>query len=175
MGCSLPDPTLAKGILTELNRALSPCPEIHRDGRRQSKPIPADDAECCCSCLVAQSCLTLLRPCGLQPNKLLCPWDSPDKNAGVSCRFLLQGIFLSQGLNSCLLLWQVDSLQLSHLGSPDIGWLCSKRHWERFRRDAQNLDPMIKLVFSQKKGGMQMDGGGEDEQQRYIFKWGSWV
>ena len=49
MGCSLPDPTLAKGILTELNRALSPCPEIHRDGRRQSKPIPADDAECCCT------------------------------------------------------------------------------------------------------------------------------
>ena len=39
-------------------------------------------------------------------------WDSPGKNAGVSCHFLLQGIFLTQGLNSgllCLLLWQVGS------------------------------------------------------------------
>ena len=32
--------------------------------------------------------------------------------------FLLQGIFLTQGLNPHLLLWQVDSLLLSHLGSP---------------------------------------------------------
>ena len=28
---------------------------------------------------------------------LLCPWDSPDKNAGVGCQALLQGIFLTQG------------------------------------------------------------------------------
>ena len=31
---------------------------------------------------------------------------------------LLQGIFLTQGLNLCLLHWQVDSLPLSLLGSP---------------------------------------------------------
>ena len=34
---------------------------------------------------------------------LLCPWDSSGKNAGVGCHFFFQGIFLSQGLNSCLL------------------------------------------------------------------------
>ena len=42
------------------------------------------------------------------------------KNTGVGCHFLLQGIFLAQGLNPCLLkflLWQVDSLPLRHLGS----------------------------------------------------------
>ena len=27
------------------------------------------------------------------------PWDSPGKNTGVGCRFLLQGIFPTQGLN----------------------------------------------------------------------------
>ena len=27
---------------------------------------------------------------------LLCPWDSPGKNAEVGCHFLLQGIFLTQ-------------------------------------------------------------------------------
>ena len=35
-----------------------------------------------------------------------CPWNSPDKNTGVSCHFLLQGIILTQGLNSHLLDWQ---------------------------------------------------------------------
>ena len=29
----------------------------------------------------------------------LCPWDSPSKNSGVDCHALLQGIFLTQGLN----------------------------------------------------------------------------
>ena len=27
---------------------------------------------------------------GLQPARLLCPWDFPGKNSGVSCHFLLQ-------------------------------------------------------------------------------------
>ena len=30
-----------------------------------------------CCCLVAESCPALLRPCGLQPARLLCPWDFP--------------------------------------------------------------------------------------------------
>ena len=45
--------------------------------------------------------------------QLLCPWDSPGKNTGVSCHFLFQGIFLTQGRNLgllCLLHWQEDSL-----------------------------------------------------------------
>ena len=37
--------------------------------------------------------------CGLKHARLLCPWDSPGKNIGVGCHFLLQGIFLTQGLN----------------------------------------------------------------------------
>ena len=44
-----------------------------------------------------------LRPRGLQPTRLLCPWDSPGKNTGVGCHFLLQGIFLTQGSNLGLL------------------------------------------------------------------------
>ena len=34
-----------------------------------------------------------LQPHGLQPARLLCPWDSPAKNTGVGCHALLQGIF----------------------------------------------------------------------------------
>ena len=60
-------------------------------------------------CLVAKLCPTLFRPYGLQPTRLLCPWEF-----GVGCHFFLQGIFSTQGLNPHLLHWQEDSLQLSH-------------------------------------------------------------
>ena len=36
-----------------------------------------------------QSCPTV-RPHRQQPTRLPCPWDSPGKNAGVGCHFLLQ-------------------------------------------------------------------------------------
>ena len=48
----------------------------------------------------------------------LCSLNSLGKNAGVGCHALLQGTFLYQGSNPYLLHWQVDSLPLSHLGSP---------------------------------------------------------
>ena len=44
-----------------------------------------------CCCLVVKFCRTLLWPHGLQPTRLLCPWDFPGKNTGMSCHFLLQG------------------------------------------------------------------------------------
>ena len=37
-----------------------------------------------------QSCPTLCYPHRQQPARLLCPWDSPGKNTGVGCHFLLQ-------------------------------------------------------------------------------------
>ena len=40
----------------------------------------------------------------------------PGKNIGVDCQFLLQGIFLTQGLNSCFLHWQVHSLPFRYQG-----------------------------------------------------------
>ena len=39
------------------------------------------------------------RPCGLQPARLLYPWDFPGKNTGVGCHFLLQGILPTLGSN----------------------------------------------------------------------------
>ena len=59
---------------------------------------------------------SFLQPCGLWP--IFCPWDSPGKNTGGGCHFLLQGIFPTQELNPHLLHllhWLVDSLPLSHL------------------------------------------------------------
>jgi len=45
-----------------------------------------------CTCSVAKLCLTL-RPHGLKPARLLCPWDFPGKNTDMDCHFLLQMIF----------------------------------------------------------------------------------
>ena len=44
-----------------------------------------------------------LRPYGPYPTRLLCPWESPGKKTGVGSHSLLQGIFLTQGLNLGLL------------------------------------------------------------------------
>ena len=45
-----------------------------------------------------RSCPTL-QAHGLQPTRLLHPWDSSGKSTGVGSHFLLQGIFLIQGSN----------------------------------------------------------------------------
>ena len=64
-----------------------------------------------------QSCPTL-RSHGLQPVSFLCPWDSPGKNTGVGCHFLLQGIFPTQESNPGLLRCRQILYQLSYEGSP---------------------------------------------------------
>ena len=67
--------------------------------------------------LVTQSCWTL-QPHGLWPTWFLYPWNSPGKNTGVGCHFLLFGIFLTQGSNPCLLHGGQIFNHLSHEASP---------------------------------------------------------
>ena len=57
-------------------------------------PAYLTQAQSCC--FVIKSCPTLLRPHGLYLTRVLCLWDFTGKNTGVSCHFLLQGIFLTQ-------------------------------------------------------------------------------
>ena len=62
-----------------------------------------------------------LRPHGLQPSSLLCPWDSPGKNTGVGCHALFQRIFPTQGSNPHFLHflhWQAGCLPLVGPGKP---------------------------------------------------------
>ena len=58
-------------------------------------PVNTQDWNQCTWIVVSNS----LRPRGLGPTGLLCPWDSPNKNNGVGCYFLIQGIFPTQGSN----------------------------------------------------------------------------
>ena len=59
-----------------------------------------------CCCLVTELCLTLCHPtdCGLPVSSV----HFPGRNTRVRCHFLLQGAFLTQGLNPHLLHWQAE-------------------------------------------------------------------
>ena len=78
-----------------------------------------------CACSVMSNSL---QHYGLGSTRLLCPWDSPGRNTGKGCHFLLQGIFLTQGSNPRLvycLHWQLHSLPLAQTLVEDAGmWQC---------------------------------------------------
>ena len=80
---------------------------------------------CVCVCVCVHSVLSdSVRPHGLEPTRLLCPWDSLGKNTQVGCHPLLQGIFPTQGLNLHLLHllhWQAGSLPLVPPGKLPFG------------------------------------------------------
>ena len=79
-----------------------------------------------CVCVSHSVVSNSLQPHGLQPTRLLGPWDFPGKSTGVDCHFLLQEIVPTQGSNQYilhLLHWQAESFPLSHLRSPP--WLIS--------------------------------------------------
>ena len=48
------------------------------------------------------SCVQLSATPSTVSARILCPWELPGSSAGVCCRFLLQGLFLTQGSNPCL-------------------------------------------------------------------------
>ena len=48
------------------------------------------DACCCCCCCVASVVSDSVWPHRRQPTRIPRPWDSPSKNTGVGCHFLLQ-------------------------------------------------------------------------------------
>ena len=67
-----------------------------------------------------QLCLTLWDPMDGSPPGSSVHGDPPGKNTGVGFHALLQGIFLTQGLNPCLLCllhWQVGSFPLALHGN----------------------------------------------------------
>ena len=73
-----------------------------------------------------------MRSHGLQPIRLLYAWGFPGTSTGMGCHFLLQGIFLTQGLNPHLLHRQEDSLPLSCQESLWKSILCSdENHWDK--------------------------------------------
>ena len=69
--------------------------------------------------LCRPSCLTLCDPMGCSPPDSSVHGDSPGKNTGVGGHALLQGLFLTQGLNPGLPHYRQILYHLSHQGSPN--------------------------------------------------------
>ena len=87
-----------------------------KDRRREMTELPT-----AATAKSPQSCPTL-RPQRRQPTRLPRPWDSPGKNAGVGCHFLLQFMEVkseSEIAQSCLSL--SDPMDCSLLGSSIHG------------------------------------------------------
>ena len=84
-------------------------------------------------CLVTKSCPTLLWPHGLQPARLLCPWDFSKQEywSGLPCpppgNLPNPGMLSSQV--SCI--WQADSLPLEPHGKPEEKIFKSKTSGKR--------------------------------------------
>ena len=77
---------------------------------------------CCCCCVVASVVSDSVRPHRRQPTRLPRPWDSPGKNTGVGCHFLLQCVKVkseSEVTQSCLTL--CDPMDCSLPGSSIHG------------------------------------------------------
>ena len=62
-------------------------------------------------------------------SRLFCPWNFAGKNIGVGCYFLLQGIFLTQGLNACLLHLTGRFFTTEPPGKPRENYLRIKPTW----------------------------------------------
>ena len=71
---------------------------------------------------------------GLQALGSSCPWDFPGKNTRAGCHFLLQRIFLTQGFNTCLHMFNrystlpVDSLPSETPREAIIGVIINENH-----------------------------------------------
>ena len=65
-------------------------PLILNNKKKIDKCDKLDTCCCCCCCEVASVVSDSVRPQRWQPTRLPRPWDSPGKNTGVGCHFLLQ-------------------------------------------------------------------------------------
>ena len=81
--------------------------------------ITQNTCVCVCVCVSCSVVFDSFRPHGLWPARLFCPWDSPGKNIGAGCHFLLQGGDLfDPGIKPGSPALQADSLLSEPPGKP---------------------------------------------------------
>ena len=84
-------------------------------------------------------------------HRLLCPWNFAGKNIGVSCHFLLRGIFPTQGLNLCLFCLLHWRWILYHWATWESTGLCtwsySVQHFCHHGRQESSLANVQKIVL----------------------------
>ena len=115
-----------------------------------------------------------LQPHGLQPTRLLCPWNSIGKNTGVVCHFLLQEIFSPRDQTriscvSCIgrqILYQLScatrTVHSSIVNAIQTQGRVLKFYWER-NREAQQSYP--KKVTVKERASVTPGGAGRKAQR----------
>ena len=119
------------------------CGGVSMHVHKQTYTASINEASCWCCSVTSDS----LQPHGLETARPLCPWDSPSKNTGVGCRFLLQGIFPNWTSASCISCLRRQVLyHMNYLGSPTkpalapkficsiaipLLWLCLSRSYSQ--------------------------------------------
>ena len=102
----------------------SPAPPPHLQAQHGLQPLLCTTTSILVVCVLSHSVMyNSLQPHGLQPTRLLCPWDSPGKNTGVGIHSFLLRIFPTQGLNLSPAL-QADSLPSKLLPDPHLDPEC---------------------------------------------------
>ena len=84
---------------------------------------------CCCCCQVASVVSDSVWPHRRQPTRLPRPWDSPGKNTGVGCHFLLQCMKVkseSEVAQSCPTL--ATPWTAAHQAPPSMGF-SRQKYW----------------------------------------------
>jgi len=95
-----------------------------------------------------QSCLTHVRPHRWQPTRLPHPWDSPGKNTGVGCHFLLQCMKVkSEKLLSCVRLLATPCTA-AHQSPPSMGF-SRQEYWSGVPLPSQSQGLVYTLKFEE--------------------------
>ena len=111
-----------------------------------------DEACCCCCCCSVTSVVShSVRPHRRQTTRLPCPWDSPGKNTGVGCHFLLQCMKVkseSEVAQLCLTL--SDPIDCSPPGSSIHGVFQTRvLEWGAIAFSPNRLYfPLFQIIFS---------------------------
>ena len=114
---------------------------------------------------------------------LLCPWDFTDKNSGVGCHFLLQGIFLTQDSNLhflCLLHCRWILYLLRHWGITSFWqafFIFKKWEWFWNKNWINHINPWYRIMWSCYKWltGIQRERHGVNRNIQRLRVWTSLV
>ena len=111
---------------------------------------------------------------GLQPARPLCLWDSPGKNTGVGCHFLLQGIFLTQG--SIKPVSRVSPALAAKFFTTSVTWAAQEVHTFYFILFYSIHGSLRKLKKKKKTGedgrGNPFLSTGDRNTNKMVYSWG---
>ena len=93
-----------------------------------------------------------LRPHGLQPTRLLRPWDFPGKSTGVGCHCLLWYIYITESL--CCTLETNTTLQINYtsIKRKEIHWRCGVMMWQGYSEVSQVCREAISNLDLRREG-----------------------